>query len=249
MPVTQKFGNSKTTPKVAGLGHEGKYTLSSHTANLGHHFNNPAQNTDMLSILNRNTIPKQTSNLDNELLHQRLSSQTDISNPNNNINSASNMYGSYVDLDIFKRVRAKSDSSYNSQNHMSSYATSPFDRNYSFNQNHNQTALDLQKLSPLRNSFNSPQSTHPNLGSSYKLSPSSSNVRLGGGRSPSPMNSPKLGTSDNSPISEKSPTLFRRSESPIYSNTNSNFPFFKQDSVIRNKQSNVPTDLQNLYQK
>lgn len=261
MPVMQKFGNGKVVTKASSLGHEGKYTQSTSVPNLANRVSNPTQSTqniDKMSMINRNTIPNQNINsFENEFLYQRLSSQSDIATSNKNLTNTNNTHGNYVDIDALDRIRSQTDN-YNSQYPLSYNTTSSptqFDRNYSFNQNHQQTSIDNQKLNALRYSTcnlagresYASQASQMQHGH-YKLSPSSSG-NVAGGRSPSPLGNLKSHSSENSPIYENQPSQIRRSESPIYSNTNTNMSNFHQDSVGPNQNKQSSNDLHNLYQK
>lgn len=256
----QKFGNGKVVTKTSSLGHEGKYTQSTSVPNLASRVPNltqSTQNMDKLSMMNRNTIPNQNINsFENEFFYQRLSSQSDVATSNKNLTNNNNTHGNYVDIDALDRIRSQNDN-YNTQYPLSYNTTSsPFDRNYSFNQNHQQTAIDNQKLNALRystcnlagrESFTSQTSQMQQHGH-YKLSPSSSGVGASG-RSPSPLGNLKGHNSENSPIYENQPSQIRRSESPIYSNTNTNMSIFQQDGVGLNQNKQSSNDLHNLYQK
>lgn len=245
MTTIQKFGNGKVVAKVA-LGHEGKYTQSTSVPNLAHRFVNSAQSTQNIdqfpSIMrrnvsaepNRNSIPnQQLQSAEHEFISRRPSSQSDAIANNNN-------HSNYVDIDTLDRMRSQTTDNYNPQYTMSYNTMSPFDRNYSLNQNHQNTIHDGQKqFLALRNysannlmardSYTSQISSNSTLQTSQlQLGPSSYKLSSGTNISPNPTAAidghVKSYNSDNSPIYENqpSPQMTIRSESPIYSNTISN---------------------------
>lgn len=164
----QKFGNGKVVSKVSGLGHEGKYTQSSSVPNLAHRFVNTAQNNEaaanlaakrnLLLELNRNASSVNAYNaqqVDNDVMIRRPPSQFESNTNMHNFNSTSNInsQGNYVDIDALDRIRSQVDNNNYLQSQSPQYANQSsassshsninnFDRNYSFNQNHHQTAIE-----------------------------------------------------------------------------------------------------------
>lgn len=154
-------------------GHEGKYTQSTSVPNLAHRFVGPNQlisqmpaaaitdTTTMVPTrrnipppimeINRNTLPNQyMARGDNEFVMRRPSSQSEATINRGNVPppspSSNNSHGNYVDIDALDRLQTKMFQQY-----------SNFDRNYSFNQNHQQNSLEAQhqNLIGLRNYNNS----------------------------------------------------------------------------------------------
>ena len=89
---SQKFGNTKVTKTISGLGHEGKYTPSaSSVPNLAHKFVNLSLNSEqnLLSASNNILLPK-TMNDQLQMARQQ--------NMNNN------SLGNYVDIDTIDQI-------------------------------------------------------------------------------------------------------------------------------------------------
>lgn len=228
-----------TTRSNVGLGHEGKYT--------------PSNSASRLALSSMTSLAHYSAeNNNNNFLHNSASninhsghSNQNISNNNNNNNS----HGNYVDIDQLDQMRFNGSGSGNGGGVVGdlsgasngdgplssgqSYFPS-FMRNYSINQKHPPSSLDLSpaasnasanapppllshKLSPQPSSSNSSSNNNVNRGSAMTL-------MYGGGGGVGGGGGIAGGGGDESPIYENQFTmqnLHPRAESPIYSNTSS----------------------------
>lgn len=108
----QKFGNSKVTASMGGLGHEGKYTPSNRIPNLAQKFVNLSLQSEQPNILNPTNSVLMLTNNKNQQLHQQHQQQHALATKPSNLNLAANLserqnnnsHGNYVDIETIDQI-------------------------------------------------------------------------------------------------------------------------------------------------